>query len=236
MIRTLLYGAYFIFTGLLTLIHIPKCLQIKRNDKYKSFLYAFKRMSIWGKQLINATGYKAEVIGLENIPKDQAVLFVSNHQSNFDILLLIAHITVPFGFVAKVELKKNPIINIWGPLFRCVFIERDNPRKSILAIEESINNIKGGYSQFIFPEGTRSRKRDMGSFKHGSLKIATKTNSPIVPITVNNTYKLFEENNRIRSANVKFIVHKPIYTKDLDETEKKGLTEYVENIIRSGLE
>ena len=75
-------------------------------------------------------GAKVNVIGLENLPKDQTVLFVSNHQSNFDIPLLLSSIDIPKGFIAKKELENWPIISTWMKYINCIFMDRDNLRKS----------------------------------------------------------------------------------------------------------
>lgn len=234
--RTVFFGLYFLITMIGTVIYLPKCYLLGKKDKYKQFEYAFSVMNSWAKKLFGV-GAKStiEVKGTDNIPKGQPILFVSNHQSNFDILAIVGYLGVPFGIISKQELKKIPIFSNWMVLFRCTFIDRSTARKSILAIEQSIKNIEEGYSQLIFPEGTRSRTRQMGEFKHGSLKIATKTNAVIVPISINNSYRIYEETGRIVPSHVKMIVHKPIYTVDLSEAEKKNMAGYVEEVIKKGL-
>ncbi len=87
----------------------------------------------WGKSMVKWTGSKVEVVGVENIPKEN-VLFVSNHQGNFDIPLLIGYIPKQKGFIAKIELKKLPIVNSWMDAIGCVWLERGNPKKSLKAI------------------------------------------------------------------------------------------------------
>lgn len=67
------------------------------------------------------SGAKINVIGLDNLPKDQTVLFVSNHQSNFDIPLLLSCIDIPKGFIAKKELEKLPLISTWMKYINCIF-------------------------------------------------------------------------------------------------------------------
>ena len=75
----------------------------------------------------------------------------------------------------------------------------------------------------------------MAEFKKGSLRLATKSKVPVVPVTINGSYNVFEKNNRIQSADVDFIVHKPIETKDLSKEEANNLSETVQNIISSSL-
>lgn len=227
---------YLVASVLLTALYLPKYyLMGLRKNSYQQFLYASKVSNLWGKILFKATRSTIEVIGSENIPKGETILIASNHQSYMDIPALLGYLGVPFGFIAKKELGNIPIFSRWMRYFKCVFIDRDDPRKSLEAIQQSIDNIKGGYSQLIFPEGTRSKSNEMAEFKSGSLRIATKTNATILPVTIDGTYKILGKQLKINKAHVRLIIHKPIVTKNLDEESKKNLAENVHDIIESGL-
>lgn len=190
----------------------------------------------WGGDIVKKLNVKLNVTGLENIP-DGPVVFVSNHQSYADIPIYFAAITTKqYGFVAKDELSKLPFYGSWIRNIRSVFIERGDARASLRAIEEGIGLLKEGFSLVIFPEGTRSKGGEMGEFKKGSLRLATKPKVPVVPITLNGTYKIFEEKGYINSATVDFVIHPPIETKDLSKAEASNLAESVEKIIREKLD
>lgn len=235
--RTIFFAIYFICSVLTSVIFLPKyyILGLFKN-KYSQFAYACKIAKKWSRGIFKITGSTIEIVGKENIPTNETLVIVSNHQSNFDIPVLLGYIDVPFGFVAKKELSKIPIFSTWMKYFKCVFINRGNPKKSLEAIYKAIKNINDGYSQLIFPEGTRSKSNKIGQFKPGSFKIATKTGATILPVTINNTYKIFEKDNKIQKTNVKLVIHKPIKTSELDEEAKKGLASYVQNIIQNGLD
>ena len=156
----------------------------KKEDKSEKEAYIYKVTSSWARFILKIAGAKVTVKGEENIPKDDTVLFVSNHQSNFDIPLLMAYINVPKGFIGKKELE----------YIHCVFMDRDNLRKSAEAIVDGIKLLRSGYSMVIFPEGTRSKGKPVDEFKAGSFKLATKSKRAIVPVTINGTYKLLEAN------------------------------------------
>ena len=189
----------------------------------------------WADALIKKAKIKINVSGTENIPEG-TVLFVSNHQSYWDIPVFLAAIRgKQFGFIAKSDLSKLPSYGEWMIDIRCVFIEREDTRASLKAIEEGINLLKQGFSLVIFPEGTRSKGREMGKFKKGSLRLATKTGIPIVPITIDGTYKAYEEKGYLQPASVSFKIHKPIETKGMSRKEIAELPEKVEKIIRDGL-
>lgn len=189
----------------------------------------------WSRHVLKIAGVTVETKGMENIP-DKACCFVANHQGNFDIVAMLATIDKPMGFIAKKELKKVSIISVWMKEIKCVFIDREDIRASLKAINEGAQNLKNGYSMAIFPEGTRSKKREIGEFKKGSLKMALKAKAPIVPVTLDGSYKIFEEHNGgIRKGKIKLTVGKPIYLDKISREEQKKLSETVKNEIAKEL-
>lgn len=203
-----------------------------KTKEQKEFLY--KVTSRWAKDLVTLTGSKVEVIGLENVP-EQNVLYVSNHQGNFDIPVLMGYLPKLKGFIAKVELSKMPLVNRWMDALGCVYLNRKDTRQSLKAIIDGIDKLKNGHTMVVFPEGTRSKGKKMGHFKKGSMKLAIKSNVPIVPVTINGTYKMLEEKKRIQKAEVSIIIHPPIYMNTLTKEEKNQLSETVYHIIQKSL-
>lgn len=235
MIRTIFFYAYFGISLLLSFVFRIKIkfLTIKGDIKRRTE-YIHKVSYIWSRFVMKLAGAKINIIGLENIPKDQTVLFVSNHQSNFDIPLLLSCIDIPKGFIAKKELANWPLISTWMKYINCIFMDRDNLRKSAESIVEGINLLKSGYSMIIFPEGTRSKGKPVAEFKGGSFKLATKSKCPIVPITINGTYKLLETNNNIiKGADIELVIHPLINVNNLTKEELEKLPESVHSIISS---
>ena len=205
-----------------------------KGDSEGRVKYIHKVTSYWAKLVMKTAGAKINIIGLENVPKDETLLFVSNHQSNFDIPLLLGCIDVPKGFIAKKELENWPFISTWMKYRNCIFMDRDNLRKSAEAIVDGIKILNSGYSMVVFPEGTRSKGKPVGEFKGGSFKLATKSKCTIVPITINGTYKLMESNkNLVKSADIELIIHPTIKTSKLNKDELETLPETVHAIISS---
>ena len=90
-----------------------------------------KHIPHWSKGILNVTGVRLSVEGLDNIPKDGPCVFVANHRSYYDIPLLLAGLDKPYGILAKEELGKIPLLNRWMKLLGCVFVQRDDVRASV---------------------------------------------------------------------------------------------------------
>lgn len=235
MLRTIIWFGHF---ALSLLTKIGPMYKVKSLDKQGKIeekeAYIHKVTSKWATSQLKYSGAKVSVHGQENIPKDIPVVFISNHQGNFDIPLLMSYIDKPKGFIAKIETLKIPLVRTWMQYIHCVFMDRSNLRKSASAIIEGVKIIKDGHSLVIFPEGTRSKGGPLGEFKAGSFKLATKSNAPIVPITINGSYKLMEANsNKIKAATVDLFIHPPIETKNLSKEEQENLPDMVKKIIAS---
>lgn len=180
------------------------------------------------------TGVKVTVIGEENIP-DEAVLFIGNHRSFFDILLTYSRCKRLTGYIAKKEMDRFPLLNNWMRNLYCLFLDRENPKEGLKTILTAIDYVKKGISICIFPEGTRNKGEELSMlpFKEGSFKIASKTGCAIVPISLNNTAEIFENHfPKIKKAHVIIEYGKPIYYQDLDKETQKHIGVYCQNLIQ----
>ncbi len=237
MVRTLIWFVYF---WIILLFYIPSLIRCKVYDIQGKVMerdaLIQKSVSRWAKSLVNLSGSKIKVIGEENIPKNEPVLFVSNHQGNFDIPILLGYIQKPKAFIAKIETKKLPIIRTWMRLMKCIFIDRKDIRQSVNAIKMGVKLLKEGYSYVIFPEGTRSKDGNLGEFKPGSLKLATKSNVPIVPITIKGSKNIMKKNSYlIQPAYVEVIISPAIDMKTTSVKDTKSLSEKIKDIIAENL-
>lgn len=126
-------------------------------------------------------GTKLTVIGEENVPKDQPVLYIGNHRSYFDIVITYARCPRLTGYVAKSEMLKVPLLRTWMKRLYCLFLDRSDIKQGLQTILTGIAQIKDGVSMCIFPEGTRNTNAselDLLPFHEGSLKMAEKTGCP----------------------------------------------------------
>ena len=185
------------------------------------------------------TGVKVTVIGEENVPKNQPVLYIGNHRSFFDILLTYTRCPGLTGYIAKAEMEKIPLLSNWMRYLHCLFLDRKDIKKGLQTIKEGIEKIKSGISICIFPEGTRNRSEsdlELMEFHEGSFKLATRTGCPIIPIALNNTVSIFEKQfPKIRKTHVVIEYCKPIYPAELSKEDKKFIGKYTQNIILEAL-
>lgn len=193
-------------------------------------------MTLWTKEVVNLYGINVVVHNPENLPTGGAHVYIGNHQSYFDIVSLLTVLKEPTTVIAKKEFEAVPVLGTWIKRVKGVLIERGNKRQSLMAINEGVELLKNGYSMVIFPEGTRSRSNNIGTFHRGSFKLATKGGFPIVPITFKNAAKVYEEVGHIeKGVNLEIYVHPMVETKDLSRDEIIELPNKIEKIIQSKL-
>lgn len=189
----------------------------------------------WAKYCVDATGAQVEVTGIENVPTDRSVVYIGNHQGIFDIPLLLGYIPYQKAFIAKIEILKIPMISDWMKLMKCVFLDRKNPRQSVEAMHQGMENVKNGYSMVIFPEGTRSKGGPVKEFKPGSFKLAFQSEADIVPVTIDGTWKIYEEHKKINPAKIKLTIHPAVKTEGLNKDELREIPAQVQKIVESAL-
>ena len=121
----------------------------------------------------------------------------------------------------------------WMYFLNCLFMDRGDMKQNMGVILNAISLIKEGYSIYIAPEGTRNATEQLLPFKEGSMKIATKTNAPIIPVCIKNTENILENNIPwIKSGDIYIEYGEPVYPDQLDKEEKKHIGAYVQNIIQ----
>ncbi len=175
----------------------------------------------WSKIILRTCGIKVKVSGLENLDLSMHYVYVSNHASMFDIPAVLASIPDKINIVFKKELS---IIPIWGWALRYghfIMIDRSNPRAAMQSIDRAAATIRNGKSVLLFAEGTRTMDGKLQPFKRGAFSVAVKAGTPVVPMTINNTFKIMPKGSlNIRAADISLILEKPIPTEHI--TDKSG--------------
>ena len=192
---------------------------------------------IWARSILFVSRTKVTVNGLANIDPTQSYVYMSNHQSNFDIPVLLAYLPVQFRWLAKAELFKIPI---FGRAMRgagYVKIDRFNQEAAFESLNEAAEKMKNGVSVMIFPEGTRSRDGKIKSFKKGGFVMAVDAGVPIVPVVLKGTWTLMDKSSlKINTGEVSLNLKAPIATTDYTRENKDDLVKSVRAVIREGFE
>lgn len=208
----------------------------KYNKKAKDYS-CLRMVQTAFKLMLKVAGVRLTVIGEEHVPKDQAVLYIGNHRSYFDILLTYSRCPRLTGYVAKVEMLRYWLLRDWMKALYCLFLDRKDIKAGLKTILQGIEYIKRGISICIFPEGTRNRTDEMLPFKEGSMKIAEKTGCPIIPMAITNSAEIFENHLPfIRPCHVILEYGAPILPRELTKEEKKFLGSYTQNRIQEMLD
>lgn len=178
------------------------------------------------------SGCKKTILGLENIPGDTPVMYAANHRSFYDIVLAYSTVPGQTAFISKMSIKKMPCVAQWMYFLNCQFMDRGDVKQNLAIIKNAIALIKDGYSIYIAPEGTRNATDTLLEFKEGSMKIATRTNCPVIPVCICNTENIFETRLPwIHRGKILIEYGNPIYPDQLDKEQKKHLGAYVRGII-----
>jgi 1-acyl-sn-glycerol-3-phosphate acyltransferase len=228
LITCFLYISGYLIYSIPQLVRLKKVshLSVEERDK-KAHEYP-KRFS---KTFMKLTGSKVSVEGLDLIPEGP-VVFIANHESDFDIPVLLGAIDKPFGFVSKIEVKRVPILSSWLDAINCILIDRNNREQALNSMQVGVKLLKEGHSLVIFPEGRRSMGGPVLPFKVGGIRLAQDAGVSIVPIAIKGTADVFEKNGRlIKPAHIKVTIGHHIDPNVQYHKDYKELTQEIRQII-----
>lgn len=234
MLHTIFWFFYF---WLYLIVCIPATLWVisleKRGKMEQADQLTRRYVKNWASRLLRLAGARVTVVGAENLPAaDIPAVYVGNHSSYFDIPLMLAHVGEPRGLMAKIEADRIPGIRVWMRRLHCLFVDRDSVASGMTVLREGEKMLREGYSLTIFPEGTRSKTRELLEFKAGAFRMATMAKALVVPVTIEGARDLMENNrNRITPGDVRLTIHPPIDTAGLSRAEIRTLHEQVRDII-----
>jgi 1-acyl-sn-glycerol-3-phosphate acyltransferase len=192
---------------------------------------------LWGRVGLLLAGVRLEVEGKEKVPTDGPVIYMSNHQGNFDILSLFMAIPRQFSWIAKEELFAIPVFGHSMRRAGYVPLDRSDGRRAFKSIEAAAEIIKSGKSVVIFPEGTRTTDGKLLPFKRGGFLLATKAGVPIVPMTINGSGKVNPcKKLEIYPGPIKIRIGDPISTEGRKGAQRDQLMDEVKEAIEAGLE
>jgi putative phosphoserine phosphatase/1-acylglycerol-3-phosphate O-acyltransferase len=179
--------------------------------------------STWGELGTALAGLQVRVRGEEHLWSRRPAVFIFNHQSAIDMLVICKLLRRDFVGIGKQEIKKNPVFGPFMALAGTVFIDRFHHEKAIQALRPAIEALRHGLSLAIAPEGTRSTTPHPGRFKKGAFFMAMEAGVPVVPIVLRNTLDALPKNWLVvRPTMIDVVVLPPVDTADWrrDELER----------------
>lgn len=192
---------------------------------------------IWGWLFCRVFLLPVHVEGNEYLDPKQAYIFVPNHQSMFDIFLLLGFLGHKFKWVMKKELAKVPLVGFACKCCGFIYINRTGKSSIAESMNKADDTLRQHKSLAIFAEGTRTRTGRLGTFKRGAFKLAVEQNLPIVPISLNGCYEAMPKGRYlVKRHPLKLIVHQPIVPDRNDPNAMETLREATRQAILSGLD
>ncbi len=233
MLRASLYLLFFLPWTLLCTIIALLFTFIERDGR------TYHRVArLWSKIGLLAAGVTVEVEGADLIPLDQPIIFMGNHQGNFDIMALFQSIPIRFNWLAKEELFRIPLFGRSMQAAGYIPVNRGDGRDSLKSLDKAARLVSGGTSIAIFPEGTRSNDGNLLPFKRGGFILASKAGVPIIPFSIVGSMKINPPDKFLYLVpgiiRIKF--NPPIQTKPGGVKHQISLMDQVRMSIASGLE
>jgi len=225
-IRTLWYYLVLFFT---TILHASVAIiaGLFRVKNRRGGIYDWSGTD-WSRDILSAAGTPVVASGLEHIPRDQPVIYASNHSSMFDIWALFATLPGSVRFVAKRELFRIPVLGRAMLAVGHVPIDRTARKRAFEAYDEAARMIRGGTSVVVFPEGTRSRTGELLPFKNAPFGLAIAAQVPIVPVYVHHTFEILPKGAwRLRPRPIRLVVGQTIPTAGRRPEDREQLRDEV---------
>lgn len=199
------------------------------EEKYKHIRYILRHVIPYG-------NIDLKVTGLENIPKEDGMMLVGNHQGIFDIIAIVHTFERPLFAVLKKELYDIPFLREIVDCTKSYPMDREDVRQSLKVIQGATNEIKKGRNLLIFPEGTRSKNgNEMLEFHSGSFKCATKSKCTIQPFALIDSYKVLDQKGS-KPVSVQLHYLEPIYYEEYKDMNTQELAAMVQGRIQKAIE
>jgi 1-acyl-sn-glycerol-3-phosphate acyltransferase len=221
------------FIAIHTIVFCVWALILSMLDK-RGRLTHFYAAVPWAKVILWVCGARVKVKGLENVDRYEPRIYLSNHQSYFDIFTLLAHLPADFKFMLKQELMRIPLFGFAMKRAKYIAIDREEPRKAVKSINEAVRKINEGASMLIFPEGTRSEDGKLQPFKTGGFRLALKAGCDVVPVAISNSRNIVPKGSlKINKGTIAMNIGTPISVKGYAKKDMDKLMGQVREAILS---
>lgn len=210
------------FTGAMSVYSVLR--QVPHRDAAR-----FRRHTrFWATNVLRGVGIEVATFGADQLEPDGAYVFMANHQSHVDIPTLFVALPMVPGFLAKAELRRVPLFGRAMEVGGHVFVDRKKHEDAVAAIREAAEDLREGGSIVIFPEGTRSSKKEVLPFKKGGFHLAKQARVRLVPVGIRGTGDLLPKRSKaMQPGRVEVHVGAPIEPDELDALSLEALMDEV---------
>jgi len=199
--------------------------------------YLHSYSCLWGRLSLAMAGISLKVEGRENVPSGRPVIYMSNHQGNFDILALFAALPGQFRWMAKASLFRIPLFGYAMSRSGYIPIEREDRRKARHSFTEASRRVSSGTSVIVFPEGTRSPDGNLLPFKKGGFLLALHASAPIIPVAITGSREINPKGSSYiqKRGTIRVRIFPPVETDAYSSKEYASLMEAVRRPIDEAL-
>jgi 1-acyl-sn-glycerol-3-phosphate acyltransferase len=232
-LRALLHLLRLALVGVYTVVLGVPAIVLGLGDRSGQVVVRIGR--IWVRWILATFGVTVQAEGLENIPSHAPVIFMSNHQSLFDIPAIVHTLPVGWRFVAKKELVRVPVFGWALVTTGQIIIDRGNRVRAVRSLRKAAERIRAGSNVIVFPEGTRSPTGMLRQFKSGPFHLAVEAQVPVIPVTVSGSQRVTRKGSlEVHPGVVKIRYGKPIPTRGLTPEDRNDLKTRVRDAIIQG--
>ncbi|SHE88747.1 lysophospholipid acyltransferase family protein [Lactonifactor longoviformis] len=213
-------------------LYIKLCYYASHADKYPE-AERYEVLKLIDRRAMKGGRITIDAHGVENLPDKDGFIFFPNHQGLFDVLAILQACPRPFSVVMKKEIQNTPFLKQVFQCMKAYALDRDDVRQSMKVIQQVAAEVKNGRNYLIFAEGTRSRnKNELLEMKGGSFKSATKSQCPIVPVALINSYQAFDTKS-IKKLTVQVHFLKPLYYEEYKNMKSTEIAAEVKHRIET---
>lgn len=191
----------------------------------------------WARGILGSAGVKVVTSGLEKLPVGTAI-YVSNHQSHFDVPVIFSEVPRHIRFVAKAELYRIPILGAAMKAIGCIKVDRRGGGKDRETMAAAVNDVREKVSILFFAEGTRSDDGVLKPFKKGAFMLALQAGVPIVPMAIAGTRHILPKGGKWVHGGQRaaIVIGDPIPTAGMSIDQREGLTQQTHAAVAALLE
>lgn len=190
----------------------------------------------WARFFCLMTFVRVKVVGRENVKQGVSYMFVANHQGAYDIFSIYGYLNHQFRWMMKKSLEKIPLVGYSCKVTGHIMVDNSTPSATRHTMQRAEQQLSGGMSLVVFPEGARTWNGHMRPFKRGAYMLAMEFGLPVVPITIDGAFDVMPRYKKVpKWGTITLTIHKPIEADSNGRHDLASLMSESETAIRESL-